>query len=159
MQPGQNAFLIFLGTQADHVWLIFDLLSAPELVRLRATCSKARKIVDELPTWAEVLPEMNVWMSRFFDSPRDDVMTMKSMLPDLVSLTDIRIQASLICRSAGRPFLECARLYTFARTVVSNIQRQISFPPPGGASLLSVERTLLSTYDFMLCLNLHELRR
>ena len=38
---------------------LYGLLSAPELVRLRATCSKARAVVDSLPLWRELFLELD----------------------------------------------------------------------------------------------------
>lgn len=49
---------------------VFGLLSVPELLRLRATCSKARTLVDSLPVWSALLCEMDE-INRFNVSPYD----------------------------------------------------------------------------------------
>lgn len=39
--------------------LIFGLISAPELVRLRTSCKQARELVDSLTIWNEIVQAMN----------------------------------------------------------------------------------------------------
>jgi hypothetical protein len=54
-QRGQSTSLLSLPT----IHLILGLISAPELARLRATCSRARGLVDSLAIWNEIVQAIN----------------------------------------------------------------------------------------------------
>jgi hypothetical protein len=144
--------LLTLGE--DHCNLIFSLLceltrhntvygSARHLLGLRQTCNTARRIVDSLPVWTEMLEEMNkmnrynvsrfgkekkpfVWLP---EAERDETYQRRSdALPDW-SKNDPRIRKSWASLTS---FGKCAELHAFSRETVKRIQRHLPMLYHGG---------------------------
>jgi hypothetical protein len=126
------AVLLTLGT--DHCGLIFSRLAVEHLICLRSTCSTAKRIVDVLGIWKEVLDEMNkinrynvcpfdkmpfVWLP---EDERDENYQKRLDKFKGWSATDPRISQSWVSLSS---FGKCAELYVFSMKTVGRIQAHL----------------------------------